>query len=72
MTLAEYRKTHGITLTAFARMVGVAHSTVLRWEAKQSIPSRSKMECIQTITGSAVMPNDFWQGAAPTRQMEAA
>lgn len=72
MTLEEYRKAHGITLTAFARMVGVAHSTVLRWETKESLPSRWRMERIQAVTGGAVQPNDFWQGAAPTRQLEVA
>lgn len=59
MRLSEYLTAAQTTPTAFARKLGVAHSTVLRWAAGDVAPSLDWMERIATATGGEVMPNDF-------------
>lgn len=65
MRLSEFLTTTDTTPTAFARKLGVAHSTVLRWAAGDVAPSLDWMERIATATNGGVMPNDFMRDAQP-------
>lgn len=68
MRLREWREMNGKTqdwvaeqLTAMFRDDGkrVAHSTVVRWERGQRVPSTAMMRRIGRLTRGAVTPNDF-------------
>lgn len=60
MTLRDWLKKQGMTPTAFARLMGVSHSTVLRYLSGDRIPEKDVMERIARETGGAVTPNDFF------------
>ncbi len=64
MKLAQYLEYRQITPTAFARDLGVAHTTVIRWAAGTVPPSLEWMERIADATGGEVMPNDFMRAKA--------
>ena len=59
MKLDHYRQTAGITASEFGRRIGVAHSTVLRWESGAVFPSKEMMNRIVRATGGQVSPNDL-------------
>lgn len=60
MTLTEFRAAQGLTRVALAEMLGVAHSTVSRLEARKVEPSASLIRKIQKVTEGQVMPNDLF------------
>jgi DNA-binding transcriptional regulator YdaS (Cro superfamily) len=59
MTLSEYLARTNTTPTAFARKLGVAHTTVIRWVSGETSPPLAQMGRIAQATGGAVQPNDF-------------
>lgn len=59
MTLATYLKLPGVTATALARHLGVAHSTVLRWADGSTQPGTERLRRLYDVTDGAVTPNDF-------------
>lgn len=59
MTLTQYLEQTQTTPTAFARTLGVSHTTVLRWLSGETNPPLPVMSRIAETTGGAVMPNDF-------------
>jgi DNA-binding transcriptional regulator YdaS (Cro superfamily) len=59
MTLSEYLAQTNTRPTAFARKLGVAHTTVLRWVSGETSPPLSAMGRISQATNGAVQPNDF-------------
>lgn len=65
MRLAEFLTSQKMTPTAFARQLGVAHTTVLRWASGDVPPTMEWMERIARETEGAVMPNDFMRAATP-------
>lgn len=72
MKLAQWLSEHETRARAFARLVGVAPSTVSRWLAGEIIPDRERMRKIADATDGRVMPNDFMDfpaggpGSAPS------
>ena len=66
MKLDEYRRTKGWTYAELARQLGASHPTIVRrWclrhdQNDRLIPSPVYMDRIMLVTGSAVMPNDFY------------
>lgn len=63
MRLSQYLAEQKQTPTAFARQLGVAHTTVMRWASGDVSPTMEWMEQIAQETGGAVMPNDFMRDA---------
>ena len=59
MRLSQYLEDTNTKPVAFARQLGVSHTTVARWASGQVPPSLAWMERIAKETGGAVMPNDF-------------
>ena len=68
--LTKYRSEKGLTLEAFASLVGAAKGMVWQWENGGRIPRRATMEKIIEITGGAVTANDWF--AATAAQSEGA
>lgn len=64
MRLSDYLEASSIRPTAFARQLGVSHTTVARWAAGTVPPSLEWMEKIAEATGGQVMPNDFMRQPA--------
>lgn len=65
MKLATYRSENSLTATELGRRIGVAHSTVLRWEAGEMFPSAEMLLRIEKETGGAVTPNDLFVSGMP-------
>ncbi len=59
MTLTEYLKTHRITATQFAALIGRSKSFVSRIRTGDAAPSLETLQAIQRITGGQVTPADF-------------
>jgi transcriptional regulator with XRE-family HTH domain len=64
MGLREYRRLKNLSAVEFGRLVGVTHSTVLRWEDGKIFPAAESLQKIQSVTNGAVTPNDLFQVAA--------
>lgn len=64
MRLSEFLAETHTKPTAFARQLGVAHTTVTRWASGEVAPSMEAMERIAEITEGRVMPNDFMRQTA--------
>ncbi|WP_206030313.1 type II toxin-antitoxin system CcdA family antitoxin [Roseomonas sp. AR75] len=66
MTLRDYLRRTGTTLTAFGDRVGVSHTTVMRWAAGQAAPrDKATMEAVARATDGAVTAADFFTPAGP-------
>jgi DNA-binding XRE family transcriptional regulator len=61
MTLKEYRIQNDLTAAQMGLLIGVAHSTILRWESGRLSPAGDSISRIVRVTGGAVMPNDLFQ-----------
>ncbi|WP_130732409.1 helix-turn-helix transcriptional regulator [Komagataeibacter xylinus] len=63
MTLAEYKKHHGLTYQGLAEMLGISNSsgarTVQRYAEGSRFPAPDMLATIRNITNGAVTPNDF-------------
>lgn len=59
MTLTEYLKTHRITATDFAALIGRSKSFVSRLRTGEAAPSLETLQQIQRVTGGQVTPADF-------------
>jgi antitoxin CcdA len=69
MTLREYLRKTGTTLTAFGDRVGVSHTTVMRWAAGQAAPrDRATMDAVLRATKGAVTAGDFFGSAGAATQ----
>ena len=71
MTLADYLSVHSLSAAEFARRIGVSTQTVYRYRDGDRIPEKDSMERIATVTGRAVMPNDFYL-VAPAKRAKVA
>lgn len=60
MKISEFRAKRKLTPTAFGRLIGCAHSTVLRWEAGTSVPSPRNIRRIQTVSNGQVRLVDIF------------
>ena len=63
MKLAEYLKTQGESLTAFAHLMGVEPPTVHRWANGFRVPSIRMAHEIKRATGGAVSYEDWLDDA---------
>lgn len=70
MTLAEYRKAHGLTLVKMAEMLSIHYTHVRRVERMEQTPSRELIARIAQVTGGAVQPNDLFPSLASTDASE--
>lgn len=59
MQLGDYLAAERLTLTAFGRRIGVAHSTVHKWATGRLLPAWDKIMAIEAATGGAVTAEDF-------------
>lgn len=59
MQLGDYLAAERLTLTAFGRRIGVAHSTVHKWATGRLLPAWDKIMAIESATGGAVTAEDF-------------
>lgn len=61
MKLKEYRIQKGLSTIQLAGMIGVADTTIRRWEKGDRRPIKVKhIDKITEITNGAVQPNDFY------------
>jgi DNA-binding transcriptional regulator YdaS (Cro superfamily) len=69
MTLSQWlhRNRSSITAAAFARLLGVHHSTVHRWCVGTNVPRPAQMRAIRKATRGEVGPSDFYASTAPAR-----
>ncbi len=65
MKLSAYRKHEKLTVADLGRQLGVAHSTVIRWESGEIFPTAEMLERIITVTNGKVTPNDLFQPRKP-------
>ena len=65
MDLRQYLSEHKLTASEFARTIGVAHSTVLRWADGSLIPTVENAQKIARATESRVGLED-WSPIVPT------
>jgi transcriptional regulator with XRE-family HTH domain len=56
------------TPAEFAERLGVARFTLDRWLRGSSIPQRRLLRKIETVTGGAVRPADFYAASFPGRE----
>jgi hypothetical protein len=65
MDLHEYIKTHGTTITAFAKQIDVSRITIHSYMggAKRKQPSLKTLQKIHEITGGLVGAEDFFVDA---------
>ena len=59
MTLSEWLLSKEIRPSAFARRLGVSHTTVSRWLDGSTPPSPASMNAVFRETGGAVTANDL-------------
>lgn len=59
MTLDTFLKTHGLTSTAFAAMIGRSQSFVSRMRTGEAMPSVETLQAIHRVTRGKVTPLDF-------------
>ena len=59
MDLRTYLDREGMTVSEFARRVGISHSNVLRWMSGAYRPSLAAMVAVEKETGGAVTARDF-------------
>ena len=66
MTIADWRREKGLTVTALAEMLGVSHSTVIRWEDGSIRMPAERAVQISELTGIPCheLRPDLWQDAA--------
>lgn len=60
MKLKSYLKANRIPVPAFAESVGVNRQAIYSYLRDEKKPSEETMLNIVTVTGGAVMPNDFY------------
>ncbi len=60
MRLRQYLTDNGISLPAFAEMIGVSIQAVHRYARGERIPTADVMRQIKVVTGGKVTPNDFY------------
>jgi len=76
MTIAEYLKQNGMTLTAFAASIGEKVTTVHGWISGRRNPGLASLVAIELATDGAVRATDFLPAApasaAPTSSAKAA
>ena len=61
MKLNRYLSLHDMTLTDFAKKVGVSAEAVRRYSNGQRMPRPKQLQRIREVTNGAVEPNDFIQ-----------
>ena len=61
MQLREYLKIKGITIPAFAEMIGVSVQAVHRYVEGKRIPQREVMKKIKAATDGSVGAEDFYE-----------
>lgn len=54
LNIKEIRKTKGMSISALARALEVAESTVTRWEAGKTNPRMDQYQKLQQIFGSDI------------------
>lgn len=59
MKLRDYLAASGISISAFARMIGVSAAAVGRYVAGHRVPRPKHMRQIMDVTNGAVRPEDF-------------
>lgn len=73
--IALYRKSRGLTLEAFGRLVGVQKAAVSKWEDGDG-PSIENAKAIEDVTAGAIprwmLRPDVWPAPAPAQSPEAA
>lgn len=72
MNLKEYRIQNSLTAAEMGALVGVAHSTILRWESGRLLPAGDSVNRIVEVTQGQVMPNDLFPTPASVMVNEAA
>ena len=65
MKLRQYLTDHDLTLTEFARLVGVTTEAVRRYVGGDRTPTPDVMRRIFDMTDGAVTANDFFDLSAP-------
>ncbi len=60
MTLSEFLKQRDLTITCFAKMIGVTAPAAWRYCNGERIPRPITMRRIVEVTGGAVQPQDFY------------
>jgi len=68
MTLREYLTANQVTLSSFAKLIGVTRVAVHYWVRGTRVPRGSHMVQIVAVTGGSVTPNDFLPPAAPAAE----
>lgn len=71
MTLSEYLAQPGVTCTALAGKLGVAHSTVLRWASGEISPPLWRLPEISAATDGVVSIGDFIASIRPDQKVGA-
>lgn len=64
MGLKEYRLANKLSAVEMGRLLGVTHSTVLRWEDGKICPTGDSVAAILRVTKGQVTPNDLFKVAA--------
>lgn len=64
MGLKDYRKANSLSAAEMGRLLGVTHSTILRWEDGKMSPSAHFIRKINEVTRGAVTANDLFREAA--------
>jgi transcriptional regulator with XRE-family HTH domain len=58
--LTRYRDSKGLTLEAFAILIGAGKGMVWKWENGKAIPRPNYMQKIAAETGGTVTANDWY------------
>lgn len=73
MKLAEWRRENRLTQAEVGTRLGVSSLLVSQWETGRRRPGESNLQAIADLTGSAVLPNDFYDlPSRPSETSEAA
>lgn len=68
MTIESWLRRQKIRPSAFARQIGMSHTTVLRWIEGSSVPSPAAMRAVFEATGGDVTANDLIHPPASLRK----
>lgn len=59
MRMEVYREKHGLSRSEMGRRIGVAHTTIARWECGDMLPDGDMLLRIVEATQGEVSPNDM-------------
>lgn len=67
--MKKFLKNEGLTIAAFARLIGVSPVSVSRYLSGDRFPDQKTMQSIYEATNGEVTPNDFY-GIKTVREAE--